>query len=139
MPDEIAVPFRLDSGGGIAVESNPNAQIRQHVMSLINTEPSERAVLGDYGVALEEQLFTNDDNESVAQHLADQISAAFAQWEPGVRLQNVTAIPGSLGDGTATVDVQYLRVDAPDTTVSGTGTNVAVIRVGGHVDEVVRG
>lgn len=138
MPVEIAIPFRLNAGGGIAVESNPNAQIRQHVMSLINTEPSERVVLGDYGVPLSDALFAEGD-EIVAVELGDAIASALAKWEPGVVLMNVGAVPGPEADGLATIDVKYLRSDAPDSNVSGRNSNIAVIRVGGRVDEVIRG
>lgn len=138
MSIEIAIPFRLDTEGRIASESNPNRQIRQHVMSLINTEPGERVVLGDYGVALSDGLFENDD-ETVAIDLGDEIMAAFARWEPGVRTGHVGGVPGARGDGLALVQVQYLRTDAPDTQVAGSSSNIATIHVGGRVSEVVRG
>ena len=138
MPIEIAIPFRLDEARGIASESVPDRQIRQHVMSLINTEPGERVVLGDYGVGLSDALFEGDD-ETVAIDLGDEIMASFARWEPGIQLGHVGAVPGPRGDGLSTVEVRYLRTDAPDTQVPGQRTNVAVIAVGGHVTEVVRG
>lgn len=137
MPIEMRIPFRLDQGGGIATTSDPNEQIRNHVMSLINTEPSERAVLIDYGVPLEEQLFENGD-VAVATELADYINSAMAQWEPGVVVQHVIPVTTESGDGLVSVDVRYQRVDAPTSDLS-KNTNMAVIRVGGHVDEVVRG
>lgn len=139
MPSEIAVPFRLDKSGRIGATSDPNVQIRNHVMSLINTEPFERAMLIDYGVPLEEQLF-EDDDEAVATELADSINTAIARWEPGVVVQHVIPVPDATGNGVSTVDVRYERVAAPGSTLGGANnTNVAVIRVGGHVDEVVRG
>lgn len=137
MPVEIAIPFRLDDTGRVAVEANPNAQIRQHVMSLINTEPSQRVVLSNYGVPLSRSLFANND-ESVAFELAELIKSAFARWEPGVALSNVNAVPGQMGDGLATVAVNWIRQDAPEMHTA-KGTNVATIRIGGHVDERVRG
>lgn len=137
MPNEIAIPFALDKSGAVKATSDPNEQIRNHVMSLINTEPSERAVLIDYGVPLEEQLFENDD-VAVATELADYINHAMAKWEPGVVVQRVAPVPDRSGNGLSMVDVRYMRVDAPDNELS-KNTNVAVIRIGGHVDEVVRG
>jgi len=138
MPIEIAIPFRLDDDRRIASESVPDKQIRQHVMSLINTEPGERVVLGDYGVGLSDALFEGDD-ETVAIDLGDEIMAAFARWEPGVQLGHVGQVPGPQGDGLSIVEVRYLRTDAPDTQIAGRRTNIAVIKVGGHVNEVVRG
>lgn len=138
MPAEIAVPFHIDSDQQIAVESNPNAQIRQHVMSLINTEPTERVVLSGYGLPLSALLFESGD-ETVALELSDLIRAAFANWEPGVGLRGVEALPGEDNDGLAEVDVKYLRTDAPTTGVQGNSVNIAIIRPGGRVSEVVRG
>lgn len=141
MPIEIAIPFALAPGGGIASTSDPNEQIRNHVMSLINTEPFERPVLVDYGVPLDEQLFENTD-EAVATELADYITNAMAKWEPGVVIQSIAPVASETGHGVATVDVRYQRVDAPESNLGGaqgSNTNVAVIRIGGHVDEVVRG
>ena|SRR5437762_5197 len=138
MSVEISIPFRLDDGSRIAFESKPDKQIRQHVMSLINTEPGERVILGDYGVALSDSLFEEDD-ETVAIDLGDEIMAAFSRWEPGIQLGHVGAVPGQRGDGLATVEVKYLRTDAPDTQVVGRSSNIAIIHVGGRVSEVVRG
>lgn len=134
----MAIPFRLDADNRVAVESNPDRQIRQHVMSLINTEPGERVAMGDYGVGLSHALFENGD-ETVALDLGDEIQSALARWEPGVVIQSVRGVPGMSGDGLAQVDVQYLRTDAPDTFVAGRNTNIAVISASGHVNEVVRG
>jgi len=138
MPAEIAIPFHLDADKKIAVETDPNRQIRQHVMSLVNTEPQERVVLTNYGVPLSRLLFEEGD-ETVALELQDLLREAFARWEPGVGLRGVEAVPGEEGDGLAEVDVQYLRTDSPTTGIQGPRTNVAVIRMGGKVSELVRG
>lgn len=136
MPIEIALPFALDDSGQVAVVSNPDAQIRQHVLSLVNTARSERVVLGDYGIPLVQELFENDP-KAVTTQVSQLIRAAFAKWEPGITLLNVTATNPPNAD-TVSVSVQYQRQDAPDTGVSGTKVNTAVITVGGHVTEVVR-
>lgn len=136
MPTEIAVPFRIDASGGVAATNDPNEQIRNHVMSLINTEPWERTMISDYGVPLDDQLFENDD-EAVAVELSDTIRASMAQWEPGVLVQHIAPVASE--QGIVAVDVRYSRVDAPGSGIGGSGANTAVIRVGGFVDEVVRG
>jgi phage baseplate assembly protein W len=138
MPSEIAIPFHLDADKKIAVETDPNRQIRQHVMSLINTEPVERVVLTNYGIPLSRLLFEEGD-EQVALELSDLLREGFARWEPGISLRSVNPEAGEDGDGIARVNVQYLRTDAPSTGVQGARTNVAIIRAGGKVTEVVRG
>jgi phage baseplate assembly protein W len=141
MPLEISVPFRLGPDNKIASESNPDAQIRQHVMSLVNTEPGERVVLGDYGVAISSLVFETDDVK-VARDLSTDIEDMLATYEPGVALQGVTpsATSGEAGDGIASVDVHYMRTDAPSTSSAASRSqNVAVISSGGKVSEVIRG
>lgn len=138
MPVEIAVPFRLDENNRIALVSNPNEQIRQHVMSLVNTEPGERTANGGYGLPLTDLLFEEND-EMLATDLADDLSSKLGEWEPGVVLRSVQTVPSG-DDGAVSVEVQYQRADAPDSaTLNRQHTNVAVVSAAGHVSEVVRG
>ena len=138
MPSEISIPFRLNGSGQIATETVPNAQVRQHVMSLLNTQPGERVVYSDYGVPLADSLFEAD--SAVTQELPDIIDTAFARWEPGVQLTAVNPeTTDNPWDGAVNVNISYLRTDAPDTTVPATTTNVAVVSPGGAVTEVIRG
>ena len=107
-------------------------------MSLINTEPGERVVLGDYGVPLAEMVFEEGD-DAVASIVAQDISNGLATYEPGVQVKGVTAVPGMLMDGLSQVNVQYYRTDAPDSPVVSRNMNVAVISANGKVSEVIRG
>lgn len=139
MSSEISIPFRLGADNTVAYETDPNTQIRQHVDSLINTEPGERVVLGDYGVPLAEMIFEGPD-EVIASDLASDISSALATYEPGVLIQQIAPVAGAAGDGLATVSVQYLRTDSPTTNIAASRSqNVAVISSSGQVSEVVRG
>lgn len=139
MPSEISTPFRLDPNHALAVETDPNVQIRQHVDSLINTSPGERVVLGNYGVPLADSLFEGDDDE-VASDLSSDITDAMAIFEPGVGIKQIVPIAGLPGDGIATVSVQYLRTDAPTTSIAASRSqNIAVISASGKVTQVVRG
>lgn len=138
MPKEIAIPFSLDAKKGIAVEENVNAQIRQHVNSLIHTAPGERVMNTTYGVPLADSLFESDD-EWVAENLRTAIDAAFRTWEPGVALKEVSVSRGNSGDGRADVNVGYYRMDAPTSTGSGRKSNTASVSEGGTVTERTRG
>lgn len=138
MPSEISIPFRLGPDHKIATEAIPGAQIRQHVMSLINTEPGERVVLGDYGVPLAEMVFEEND-ESVAQVIEQDLRSALEKFEPGVQIKTLSAVPGMTGDGLSQINLQYYRTDAPDTPAVSRNMNVAVISASGKVSEVIRG
>lgn len=139
MPMELVHPFALDSAGSIVVTGDPDRQISQHVRALVSTEPGERVILSDYGVPTQELLFSFDD-ELVAESIATRAKEALGRYEPGVVLQRVTPIIHTGGTGMAEVSVDYVRRESATTSSSlSRSTNTAVISVGGHVSEVVRG
>lgn len=137
MTSEIAIPFRLDDMGRVARVATPDAAIRQHVMSLVNTAPSERVVLAEYGIPVIDGLFEEDD-DTLTFELGERLQEAFDTWEPGIGLANLTANGQSPDDAVASIDVRYYRKDAPDTSEA-VNSNIAFVRVGGHVDEIIRG
>lgn len=139
MPTEISVPFRLASDGTIAVETNPDRQIDQHVRALIGTQPGERVMLPDYGVPVADLLF-EPDAPFVSQEIARAVTSAFTAYEPGVILQRATPIPDATQQSLARVEVDYVRRDSGTSPSSiALQTNTAVVRVGGGVSEVISG
>jgi len=106
---------------------------------LISTEPGERVVLSDYGVPTQELLFAPDD-DLVAEGIAARAKEMLGRYEPGVVLQRVVPVPNDEGSGIAEVSIDYVRRDSATTSSSlSRNTNTAIIEVGGHVSEVIRG
>jgi phage baseplate assembly protein W len=139
MPTEMLYPFAIGPDGSIASTGDPDKQIRQHVLTLINTEPGERAVRAEYGVPTQELLFAPDD-ALVAESIATKAKTALGRYEPGVVLQSVVPVVNPEGSGIAQVTVNYIRRESATSSSSlSRNTNTAVIEVGGHVNEVVRG
>lgn len=139
MPTEIAVPFRLASDGTIAVETNPDRQIAQHVNALVGTQPGERVMLPDYGVPVADLLFDPDAN-FVAQEISRAVTKAFNAYEPGVVLRRATPVPNTSQQSLARVKVDYIRrEDGASPSSLALQTNTAVVRVGGTVSEVISG
>jgi phage baseplate assembly protein W len=136
MAVEIAVPFRLDGNGRIVTTSDPDAQVRQHVLALINTIPEERAMVPGYGTDLLGVLF--EDEEEVEAQVTLRIKDSMRAFEPGVELINVTPDKQVSEDGFARVSMEYRRMDAPDSATLA-NANVAVVGINGEVREVVRG
>lgn len=136
MPVEIAVPFRLDGNGRVVTVSNPDAQVRLHVLALVNTIPDERVMVPGYGTDLTGLMFEEEDE--VEAQVSLRVRNAMSAWEPGVEL--VYANPDLSDDtpGFAKVALSYRRLDAPDSATLA-NANVAVIGVDGDVREVVRG
>lgn len=135
MPTEIAVPFRLDGNGRVVTTSDPDEQVRQHVLALINTTPEERAMVPGYGTDLNGVLF--EDEDEVEAQVSIRIKDALRLHEPGVELISMIADPTN-GDGAARVSMEYRRLDAPDSATLA-NANVAVVGANGVVREVVRG
>ncbi|MFE2101073.1 GPW/gp25 family protein [Streptomyces sp. NPDC059468] len=139
MPTEIAFPFRLASDGTIAVETNPDRQIAQHVDALVGTQPGERVMLPDYGVPVADLLF-EPNARFVAQEITRAVETAFNSYEPGVVLQKVTPIQDSTQQSLARVEVDYIRrEDGTSPSSLANQTNTAVVHVGGTVSEVISG
>jgi phage baseplate assembly protein W len=136
MQSEISTPFRLSTNRGVQLVTDPERQVHQHVMSLVNTEPGERVMMPDYGVRLASLLFENVDTLT-GQSITDQIGVALATWEPGIMLNRAVPLPGATGE--VRVDVAYTRRESAVTDVDGNRINVARIAVGGAVKEVIRG
>lgn len=138
MSDEILIPFQLDHTGQIAVTSDANVQIQQHVMSLLNTEPGVRPIISDYGVPLSDLLFEEDD--IVVQDLVDDMTAAAATYEPGIQIGESFSVPDTGNNGLVMVGLTYARVDAPDSNQAAAQyTNTVTIGPGGVLNQAVRG
>lgn len=137
MPSEINVPFRVDGNGRVVTTSDPDAQVRLHVLALLNTTPAERAMVPGYGVDTVGLLFGDPDGDEVAAQAATMIRDGFTEWEPGVSLLRAEADEDSEGN-LAVVNVEYARRDAAD---SGTvaNANTAIIGANGVVRDIVRG
>ena len=133
MSIEIAIPFSLDKGGRIATVTNPNAQISQHVKSLVGTEPGERVMMSAYGVPLKQYLFEPNDTQ-VSQLITTDVQVAVATWEPGLVVNDIEPIPNVDGDGVSSVEVNYSRAGSPNSPIVDISpTKTAIIRVGGKV------
>jgi phage baseplate assembly protein W len=139
MPTEIAFPFRLASDGTIAVETNPDRQIAQHVNALVGTQPGERVMLPDYGVSVADLLF-EPSARFVTQEITRAVENAFATFEPGVVLQRAVPIADHTQQSLARIEVDYTRrEDGTSPSALAQHTNTAVVRVGGTVNEVISG
>lgn len=134
MPSEIAVPFRV-SGGRVVTASDPDALVRLHMLSLVNTQPDERVMLAGYGVDTHSLVFEDMDSEDRATQASRMIASSVESWEPGIRLDEVAIDPG---DDTTVIDVHFSRKDAADSGAVA-NANEAVIGANGYVQEIVRG
>src|SRR4051812_708121 len=138
MSKEILIPFKLSPAGQIATESNPDRQVRQHVNSLVLTEPTERVMLPTYGVPLTTLVFELDD-DIIQAHMLELVKQAMALWEPGVEVLSINQVKNEHGDGLAMIQVSYMRRDSAANNLPGAKVNTVFIDLNGEVTEIVRG
>lgn len=136
MSQEVFMPFSLNADGTIAVTENADTQVRQHVISLVSTEPGERVMLPTYGVPVSSYLFTPNDFH-MNDELNEKVHTAVRTWEPGIIVNDTMPIPDANEVSLARIEVQYTRISSIG---NPTGkTNTAIIHVGGEVTEYVNG
>lgn len=139
MPLEIRTPFTIAPDGSVAATSDPDRQVHQRVHALIGTEPGERVMLSDYGVETRTLLFESTNDDGLANVLADMTQTQMSVYEPGVLVNSIRAVETEPGSGEARVQINYARRESPSTPAElARQTNVAIIGVGGSVDEVIR-
>ena len=117
---QMVVPFRIDETGGVAVTTDVATIDKMGLMTLLGTQPGERAMRLDYGVATRNLLFEAD-NPILAQVLAAEIHDAAVRLAPEVVVTDVRVSPMDVyGDGKAEIEVTYRTSDARLDTSSGT-------------------
>jgi phage baseplate assembly protein W len=131
MATEIAVPFQLAQDGGIGVVTDPLTQIGMHVEALVATGPGERVILGSYGVAARNAVFSPD-NQVIGQAMQNDVIQAMRTWEPNVNVISVTANSQEAGVANSTaVTVNWSPSNAQNPADPGVYTST--ILVGGSV------
>jgi phage baseplate assembly protein W len=125
------MPFSLTPSGSVAVTTDPGVQARQHVTSLVSTQPGERVMNPAYGVSLAALVFAGNVPAVVATIQRD-VTQALARWEPSIQVNSVTPVAGTdPTQGVAMVNVDFqagAQAGAP-----GAGIQTATIEVGGRV------
>lgn len=118
---EIVVPFGFDRSGGVAITTDPDAQVRQKVNALLRTTPGERVMRPLYGVSLLEYVFENITRADLTA-IQQEISDGFDAWIPSARLVQLTGVAGpdqGVPVDTVILSLQYARrFDAAGTIAS---------------------
>lgn len=133
MTKEISFPFRLDQSGAIAIESDPNQQVVNHMISLVGTQPGERIGLTGYGVNTLLSLFEPND-ELEQQHLLTTVKTAAAQWESGVVPIKVVADTTAQQEGAVILNVLFARANSGgDSPIDPSQVYTATVKANGDI------
>lgn len=85
MPIQIQIPFAIDANGRVAVVTTDADADRINLLTLINTQPGERAMRPTYGVATRSLLFEHADLV-LSESVASDIEQAVATYAPEIEL-----------------------------------------------------
>ena len=139
MPTQLSIPFSVDPGGGIAVETDLDVQIDQRVAALVHTDAGSRLMMPAVGTDLNSLMF-DPLNPILITQIGQDISDTLASYEPGVVVTQATPYVDPVNPTQVDVTLQYTRREdtASDISLS-TGSNTVFILPGGNVTEVVVG
>lgn len=105
MATQIRIPFGVDAYGAMAVVSDDRETDKLNLITLVGTQPGERAMRPAYGVATGGLLF--EDAELLAQELATEIRDAVALYAPEISLVDLQV---TLDDGGGPYDGGHVEV-----------------------------
>ena len=86
-------PIRVNPRGGLSL-SSAEQRIQESIWLILATAPGERQMLPAFGCGIHSYVFAPN-NPSTHGHIAHQVRRALTDWEPRI-------------------DVQEIRVDAPE-------------------------
>jgi phage baseplate assembly protein W len=133
----IDLPFRFSVDGGVATTTDPDRRIRQRLISIVGTEPTERVMLPQFGVPVASFLF-EPDPDSAAVELRSMTEIQAAMWEPALQVRSV--IPIVNGEGNVTeIEMRYRRLSGPDNDFPSPKVHTAEITDDGQILEWLRG
>jgi phage baseplate assembly protein W len=100
-----AFPVRLD-GGSLRFAAYEHL-VEQALQIILLTDPMERERLPEFGVGLREFVF---EPNSAATHreLERRVRRGLTEWEPRVKLENVTVRPDESRTNVALIDIDYV-------------------------------
>ena len=101
----IDFPMRVDHLGSIAFIGGPEA-IDRSIRTIVSTAPGERTMRPQFGCRIWDQLFAPM-NESTFGLMAQAVRDAVSQWEPRVRLEEVSVTPDPADDGRVLISLTY--------------------------------
>lgn len=136
-PKAIDLPFRIGADGGVATTDDPDRQIRQRLVSIVGTEPTERLMLPEFGVPVASFLF-EPDPDYVATELRSLTEIQAGMWEPALQVQSVVPLHDNAGN-VAEVEMRYRRLSGPGNDEPGPKVHLVEITEGGQVMEWMRG
>lgn len=135
-PIAVDLPFRIAADGGVAITDDLDRQIRQRLISIVGTEPTERVMLPQFGVPVASFLY-EPNVPAIAIELKNLTEAQAGMWEPALFIQSVIPIRDMAGN-TTEIEMRYRR-PSYDGDQIGPMVHQARITNDGQIREWIRG
>ncbi len=103
--DAISQGICLNHSGGVQMIGN-DASIRQAILLLLSTRPSERVMRPDYGCNLHKLVFSPND-ETTAGLAIHYVKQAINRWEPRIEILMVDATRNELAPERLDIHLEY--------------------------------
>lgn len=131
---EFVVPFRIDPGGGLATTRSQDAILTSHVISVLGTQPTERAMRPTYGCDIQRFAFSTGDASALTE-MNDLVRASMEKFCPEARFISLKAQPPDQ-TGVFVVRVKFSSAADPRDNPFEAVLEFAVQTSGGDVVEV---
>lgn len=99
--------FPLDAAGGRVATLSDEANIAQSILLILQTDRGERVMMPEFGCDLSRLVFAPD-NQSTYYLAEAAVKRALSNWEPRIRVLDVTAAPDRANPACLLVSVDYI-------------------------------
>ncbi len=100
-------PFPFAPANGSLSYARHEDLVEQAIELILHTEPLERPMLPEFGVGLRRFVF-EPNNAATHRELERRIRRALIEWEPRIKLENVTARADDSRENVALIDIDYV-------------------------------
>lgn len=119
----------LTSSGSVAIETDPVAWARNHILAILLTAPGERVMRPTYGVGVLNYVFESTDPFS-EQNLVNQVQMAVSLWEPTITINQCRVVQQEAFSGIFQLQITFSIGSSPT-------THTVVFSLGGSGIEVM--
>jgi phage baseplate assembly protein W len=106
----IKVPITYDSGDGFTMLKTIDETIKQNLKMLILTNPGERVMEPEFGVGIQQFLFSNF-SENINSQISNKIKSQVRRYMPAVTVHSINFFGSDPDTNSLSISIQYFVSD----------------------------
>ena len=106
----IKIPITYDSGDGFTMLKTLNETVNQNLKMLILTIPGERVMEPEFGVGIQQYLFSNF-SEDINADIAERINSQVKTYMPSVIINNINFHGSEPDSNRLSLSIEYYVPD----------------------------